>query len=154
MTLTAEESSHKAEYEALPTEELVRRIREAMSMGCIRPCSIYDLVDEALDRLSATPFKTSPFPLNCDKGRRFVCIIYRDPESLWFDAKPKMFFCLEEIRREVFDQVDEAFDIAIQRYNKHLFEVIDTNGFKWGMSTDKNGLRTYFKYLDKKNEKI
>ena len=52
MTLTAEQSSHKAEYEALPTDKLIERIRFAMTEGCIRPCHVYDLVDEALDRLA------------------------------------------------------------------------------------------------------
>ena len=51
MTLTAEESSNKAEYEALTTGEVIKRIRTAMGEGCIRPCHVYDLVDEALDRL-------------------------------------------------------------------------------------------------------
>ena len=52
MTLTAEESSNKAEYEALTTGEVIKRIRTAMGAGCIRPCHVYDLVDEALDRLA------------------------------------------------------------------------------------------------------
>lgn len=52
MTLTAEESSHKEEYEALTTGEVIKRIRTAMEAGCIRPCHVFDLVDEVLDRLS------------------------------------------------------------------------------------------------------
>ena len=52
MTLTAEESSNKAEYEALTTGEVIKRIRTAMKAGCIRPCHVFDLVDEALDRLA------------------------------------------------------------------------------------------------------
>ena len=52
MTLTAEESSNKAEYEALTTGEVIKRIRTAMTEGCIRPAHVYDLVDEALDRLA------------------------------------------------------------------------------------------------------
>ena len=52
MTLTKEQSSNKEEYEALMTEEVIRRIRIAMSAGCIHPSHVYDLVDEALDRLA------------------------------------------------------------------------------------------------------
>ena len=52
MTLTAEQSSNKAEYEALTTGEVIKRIRTAMEAGCIRPCHVFDLVDEALDRLA------------------------------------------------------------------------------------------------------
>ena len=52
MTLTAEESSNKAEYEALTTGEVIKRIRTAMEAGCIRPCHVYDLVDEVLDRIA------------------------------------------------------------------------------------------------------
>ena len=52
MTLTAEESSNKAEYEALATEEVIKRIRTAMEAGCIRPCHVFDLVEEALHRLA------------------------------------------------------------------------------------------------------
>lgn len=52
MTLTAEESSNKAEYEALTTDEVIKRIRTAMEAGCIRPSHVFDLVDEVLDRLA------------------------------------------------------------------------------------------------------
>lgn len=52
MTLTAEQSSHKVEFEALTTGEVIKRIRTAMEAGCIRPCHVFDLVDEALDRLA------------------------------------------------------------------------------------------------------
>ena len=52
MTLTVEESSNKAEYEALSTEEVIKRVRSAMEAGCIRPCHVFDLVDEVLDRLA------------------------------------------------------------------------------------------------------
>lgn len=52
MTLTAEESSNKAEYESLPTGEVIKRIRTAMEAGCIRPCHVFDLVDEAIHRLA------------------------------------------------------------------------------------------------------
>ena len=51
MTLTVEQSSHKDEYESLATKEVIKRIRTAMGEGCIRPAHVYDLVDEALDRL-------------------------------------------------------------------------------------------------------
>ena len=64
MTLSSFQSSHKAEYESLPTTEIVRRIREAMDEGCIRPSHVYDLVDEALDRLSDKE-KRKP-QRNCD----------------------------------------------------------------------------------------
>ena len=52
MTLTVEQSSHKDEYESLATNEVIKRIRTAMGEGCIRPCHVYDLVDEALHRLA------------------------------------------------------------------------------------------------------
>ena len=52
MTLTAEESSNKAEYEALTTGDVIKRIRTAMEAGCIRPCHVFDLVDEAIHRLA------------------------------------------------------------------------------------------------------
>ena len=52
MTLTAEQSSHKVEFEALDTEEVIKRIRTAMEAGCIRPSHVFDLVDEVLDRLA------------------------------------------------------------------------------------------------------
>lgn len=52
MTLTVEQSSHKDEYESLATNEVIKRIRTAMEAGCIRPAHVYDLVDEALDRLA------------------------------------------------------------------------------------------------------
>ena len=52
MTLTVEQSSHKDEYESLATKEIIKRIRTAMGEGCIRPAHVYDLVDEALDRLA------------------------------------------------------------------------------------------------------
>ena len=45
-------SSNKAEYEALTTGEVIKRIRTAMEAGCIRPCHVFDLVDEVLDRLA------------------------------------------------------------------------------------------------------
>ena len=32
-------------------ESLTNQIRVAMGEGCIRPCRVYDMVDEALDRL-------------------------------------------------------------------------------------------------------
>lgn len=45
-------SSNREEYENnLTTESLMSQIRLAMSQGCIRPCHVFDLVDEALDRL-------------------------------------------------------------------------------------------------------
>lgn len=52
MTLTKEQSSNKAEYEALSTDDVIKRVRTAMTAGCIRPAHVYDLVDEALDRLA------------------------------------------------------------------------------------------------------
>ena len=33
------------------TESLTEQIRLAMGEGCIRPCRVYDMVDEVLDRL-------------------------------------------------------------------------------------------------------
>lgn len=46
------DSSNREEYENnLTTESLMSQIRLAMSQGCVRPCHVFDLVDEALDRL-------------------------------------------------------------------------------------------------------
>ncbi len=52
MTLTAEESSNKEWMESETDENLIKMIRVAMEEGCIRPCHIYDAVDEVLCRLA------------------------------------------------------------------------------------------------------
>lgn len=51
MTLTAEQSSNKEAFESLSLKDLIKYLRFSMSQGCIRPSHVYDLVDEALDRL-------------------------------------------------------------------------------------------------------
>ena len=53
MTLTKEQSSNKETYEAAKTSEIVDIIRMAMSQGCIRPCHVYDAVDEIICRAEA-----------------------------------------------------------------------------------------------------
>lgn len=53
MTLTAEQSSNKAQYEAASTAEIIDIIRTAMGEGCIRPCHVYDAVDELICRIQA-----------------------------------------------------------------------------------------------------
>ena len=53
MTLTKEQSSNKERYEAAKTSEIVAIIRMAMSQGCIRPCHVYDAVDEIICRAEA-----------------------------------------------------------------------------------------------------
>jgi hypothetical protein len=53
MTLTAEQSSNKARYEAAPTAEIINIIRTAMGQGCIRPCHVFDAVDELICRVQA-----------------------------------------------------------------------------------------------------
>ena len=53
MTLTAEQSSNKAKYESAPTAEIIDIIRTAMGEGCIRPCHVYDAVDELICRIQA-----------------------------------------------------------------------------------------------------
>lgn len=53
MTLTAEQSSNKARYEAAPTAEIIDIIRTAMGEGCIRPCHVYDAVDELICRIQS-----------------------------------------------------------------------------------------------------
>lgn len=76
MTLTKEQSSNKAEYEALSTDDVIKRVRTAMTAGCIRPAHVYDLVDEALDRLAKIEkvvaevdfTKCSPMPWKCRAG--------------------------------------------------------------------------------------
>ena len=53
MTFTKEQSSNKEMYEAAKTSEIVDIIRMAMSQGCIRPCHVYDAVDEIICRAEA-----------------------------------------------------------------------------------------------------
>ena len=53
MTLTKEQSSNKEMYEAAKTSEIVAIIRMAMSQGCIRPCHVFDAVDEIICRAEA-----------------------------------------------------------------------------------------------------
>jgi len=65
MTLTAEQSSNKARYEAATTAEIIDIIRIAMGEGCIRPCHVYDAVDELICRIQA--LENSP-KRNCDVG--------------------------------------------------------------------------------------
>ena len=75
MTLTAEQSSNKARYEAATTAEIIDIIRTAMGEGCIRPCHVYDAVDELICRIQALEKRTKR---NCDVGtadeqaKRFV----------------------------------------------------------------------------------
>lgn len=65
MTLTAEQSSNKARYEAAPTAEIINIIRTAMGEGCIRPCHVYDAVDELICRIQALENRPKR---NCDVG--------------------------------------------------------------------------------------
>lgn len=65
MTLTAEQSSNKAEYEAAPTAEIIDIIRTAMGEGCIRPCHVYDAVDELICRIQDLENRPKR---NCDVG--------------------------------------------------------------------------------------
>ena len=53
MTFTKEQSSNKEMYEAAKTSEIVDIIRMAMSQGCIRPCHVFDAVDEIICRAEA-----------------------------------------------------------------------------------------------------
>ena len=86
MTLTAEQSSNKAEYEAAPTAEIIDIIRTAMGEGCIRPCHVYDAVDELICRIQALENRPKR---NCDvgteeeQGERFsaYCRTHKHPES-------------------------------------------------------------------------
>ena len=48
------DSSNKEWVESLSTNQVIEHIRLAMSEGCIKPSHVYDLVDEALQRLGAT----------------------------------------------------------------------------------------------------
>lgn len=46
------DSSNREELEnGTTTESLTEQIRLAMGEGCISPCRVFDMVDEALDRL-------------------------------------------------------------------------------------------------------
>ena len=55
MTLTKEQSSNKEWLENASNEDLTKIIRNAMDEGCIRPCHVYDAVDEVLCRLNGIP---------------------------------------------------------------------------------------------------
>ena len=48
MELTKEQSGNKEMYEAARTSEIVDIIRMAMSQGCIRPCHVFDAVNEII----------------------------------------------------------------------------------------------------------
>lgn len=63
MTLTAEQSSNKAKYEAAPTAEIIDIIRTAMGEGCIGPSHVYDAVDELICRIQALENRPKR---NCD----------------------------------------------------------------------------------------
>lgn len=67
MTLTAEQSSNKAKYEAASTAEIIDIIRTAMGEGCIRPCHVYDAVDELICRIQALGIGRR----NCDCPTRY-----------------------------------------------------------------------------------
>ena len=62
------DSSNRREFERLTTEDLIGRIRTAMESGCIRPCHVYDLMDEALDRLQKSEPKTETVPKEDNKS--------------------------------------------------------------------------------------
>ena len=59
MTLTKEQSSNKERYEAAKTSEIVNIIRCGMEAGCIRPCHLYDAVDEIICRAEAAEAKVA-----------------------------------------------------------------------------------------------
>lgn len=74
MTLTAEQSSNKAEYEAAPTAAIIDIVRTAMGEGCIRPCHVYDAVDELICRIQALenrPKRNCDVGTSEDQGERF-----------------------------------------------------------------------------------
>ena len=45
------DSSNRETYETAKAESLELLIRTAMGEGCIKPCHVFDAVDEVLDRL-------------------------------------------------------------------------------------------------------
>ena len=49
--MTFDSSNREMLENTTTTESLTEQIRTAMEAGCIRPCRVYDMVDEALDRL-------------------------------------------------------------------------------------------------------
>ena len=49
--MTFDSSNREMLENTTTTESLTEQIRTAMEAGCIRPCRVYDRVDEALDRL-------------------------------------------------------------------------------------------------------
>lgn len=60
-----EQSSNKARYESAPTAAIIDIIRTAMGDGCIRPCHVYDAVDELICRIQALENRPKR---NCDVG--------------------------------------------------------------------------------------
>ena len=46
------DSSNREKNESATAESIELLIRTAMKEGCIRPCHVFDLVDEVLDRLN------------------------------------------------------------------------------------------------------
>ena len=44
-------SSNSSNYETMPLSGIVEIVRNGMQQGCIRPCHLYDAVDELIDRL-------------------------------------------------------------------------------------------------------
>ena len=46
------DSSNRETNESATYESIELQIRTAMKEGCIRPCHVFDLVDEVLDRLN------------------------------------------------------------------------------------------------------
>lgn len=46
------DSSNRADYETETAKNLEKIIRIAMGEGCIRPCHVFDAVDEVLDRFN------------------------------------------------------------------------------------------------------
>ena len=49
--MTFDSSNREMLENTTTTESLTEQIRTAMEAGCIRPCRVYDMVDETLDRL-------------------------------------------------------------------------------------------------------
>ncbi len=50
--MTFESNNRGVLENSTTTESLTKQIRLAMGEGCIRPCRVYDMVDESLDRLN------------------------------------------------------------------------------------------------------
>lgn len=109
MTLTKEQSSNKERYEAAKTSEIVAIIRMAMSQGCIRPCHVFDAVDEIICRAEAAEAQVSKVkPALEHLCRKIDDVIDLNKELLGKKAKDKV----DSLRKENEEMLDAIVRIS------------------------------------------